>query len=401
MNEPRLQISDAMRAILDYPKFAGSTRMLVLETEYYFDKSWARAAEQLGWETASVSSAMVGGLTREQIAELFRTIGEFKPDFIITSNYAGMDSLGLFARFFEDAKIPYVSWFTDTPRMILYERVVHASRYAVAATWERGYTSHFEALGFEHVHYMPLATDPALFHGSPAREHQRNVAFLGTAMIDLAAEAWEKVEELPEAAAAVREAFDEGRVTREAFSRGVETIISPDVLTKCDARTRRHVELCLVYEATKRLRTELVRATEAFGVEAFGDTAWLQITPKANAEVGYFDDTADFYRESAINLNSTSLQMATAVNQRVFDCPAAGGFLISDDQSDLDELFDADEVVTYGSLEELTELIPRYLADGDARHTVIERAQRRIAAHHTVRHRLDTLETFLKARFAD
>jgi spore maturation protein CgeB len=299
MDEPRLEISNRLRRILDYPKFIGPTRMLVLETDYYFDKSWARAAEQLGWETAAVSSAMVGGITKKQIRDLLRTIGQFKPDFILTSNYAGMDALGLFARFFEDVKIPYVSWFTDTPRMILYERAVHPSPYAVAATWERGYTPHFEALGFEHIHYMPLATDPDLFNGAPSSVYKRPVAFLGCAMIDHAAEAWEMVEELPEAAKALHAAFDAGAVTRTAFSRGVETIIAPEILEQCDARTRRHVELCLVYEATKRMRIDLVRAAEPFGVEAHGDVSWLQVTAKADGDVAYFDSTPGFYRETA------------------------------------------------------------------------------------------------------
>jgi spore maturation protein CgeB len=92
--------------------------------------------------------------------------------------------------------------------------------------------------------------------------------------------------------------------------------------------------------------------------------------------------------------------MASAVNQRVFDCPSAGGFLISDHQADLDHLFEPDEIVTYRSLDELGELIPRYLAEPAERMAVVERAQRRIAAHHTIRHRLETLESYLRERFS-
>ena len=96
MAEKRLTITEGMRKFLDYPRFVGRTRMLVLETEYFFDGSWIRAAQSLGWETATVPSVMTGGLTREQIADLFQTIGSFKPHFILTSNYAGMDEKGMF-----------------------------------------------------------------------------------------------------------------------------------------------------------------------------------------------------------------------------------------------------------------------------------------------------------------
>ncbi len=401
MKEARLQITEGMRRILDYPRFAGPTRLLILKTEYFFDQSWRRAAEELGWAVASVSSVMTGSLTRNQVQDLFLAVGEHKPDFILTSNYAGMDTNGMFSMFFEDARIPYVSWFTDTPRMILYDRHVHCSPYSVAATWERAYIPHFRELGFEHVYYMPHATDPALFHGEPAREFERDLAFVGVSMIELAAEAWEKLDEsVPEVADAVRHAFAEDRVTRETFAEGVEAIIDPAVLAQCDIRDRRHVELCMVYEATKRNRCALAQRLVPHGIEVRGDTDWASILDRCEGQVGYFDDLAPFYRNTAVNVNTTSLQMKTAVNQRVFDCPAAGGFLVTDTQADLEELFDVDsEVVAYSSLDELEDKVRHYLDRPGERRTIVQNAQRRIAAHHTHRHRLESLEAYLKDLF--
>ncbi|MFA6242432.1 MAG: glycosyltransferase, partial [Candidatus Hydrogenedentales bacterium] len=361
MPERRLTISEGLRRILDYPKFAGPTRMLVLETKYFFDQSWMRAAHGLGWQTATVPSVMTGGLTREQVQKLFLTVGEFKPHFILTSNYAGMDDMGLFARFFEDAKIPYVSWFTDTPRMILFNAVIHSSPYNVAATWERAYIPHFGRLGFQHVLFMPHATDPDLFRGDPPTAWARNLAFVGTSMIDQAEDAWDKLRQAPEVRDEVARAFVEGQVTREAFAMGVESILDPGVLGRADESARRNAELCLVYEATRCMRVDLVRALSPFGVEAHGDLLWKRITDKAYGPVGYFTDLARFYRTTAINLNTTSLQMRTSVNQRVFDCPAAGGFLITDDQEDLNEFFEPDsEVVTFNTLGELKDKVTYY-----------------------------------------
>lgn len=401
MKEARLQITEGMRRILDYPRFAGPTRLLILETKYFFDQSWRRAAEELGWAVASVSSVMTGSLTRDQVRDLFVAVGEHKPDFILTSNYAGMDTEGMFSKFFEDARIPYVSWFTDTPRMILYDRTVHCSPYSVAATWERAYIPHFQELGFEHVLYMPHATDPTLFRGNFSLESERNLAFVGVSMIELAAEAWEKLDEsVPDVAKAIRDAFAQGRVTREAFAQGVETIIDPSVLAQCDKRDRRHVELCLVYEATKLQRCALAQRLVPYGIEVRGDADWAQVLERCEGQVGYFDDLAPFYRNTAVNLNTTSLQMKTAVNQRVFDCPAAGGFLITDAQADLEELFDPDsEVVTYGSLDELEDKIRHYLDRPGERQKIVQNAQRRIAARHTHRHRLESLECYLKNLF--
>lgn len=400
MPEPRLQLTERMRRYLDYPKFAGPIRMLILGTEYFFDQSWVRAAESLGWESRVVSSAMIGGLTKTQIGDLFTTLAEFKPDFILTSNYAGMDTLGLFSRFFEDARIPYVSWFTDTPRMILYERTVHTSHYSVAATWEKAYEPHFRGLGFEHVFPMPLATDPTLFNSPPATQWQRDLAFVGASMTGEAKEAWDILKDFPEIVSVLEDAFSTGAVTREAFAQGPEAIVGKALLAQCAPRERRHIELCLIYEWTRRCRESLVNALDPLGIEVRGDAHWQQIARNAGGGVGYYDDLAPYYRSTAVNLNTTSLQMRTAVNQRVFDCPAAGGFLLTDAQADLFGLFEEDEVAVFRSIEELKDKAEFFLRHPADRRGVVERAQARIGAHHTHAHRLESLATYLAERFA-
>jgi spore maturation protein CgeB len=402
MNQgPRLQLTDRMRRILDYRKFAGPVRMLVLETGYFFDQSWVRAAQSLGWRTAAVPSAMTGGLTREQIAALFNAIGEFKPDFILTSNYAGMDTRGIFARFFEDARIPYVSWFTDTPRMILYGREMHLSHYAVAATWERAYTPHFEAIGFQHVHFMPLATDPALFDAEPVDTFDRDLAFVGASMTGETAEAVEKHAHLPHVLEAAMRAFDEGRVTRENYAAGMTAILGDELLAPLNPSERRNVELLINYEATRRQREALARTLAPLGLEVRGDPHWRALTERAGGNLGYFDALAPFYRSTAVNVNSTSLQMRWAVNQRVFDCPAAGGFLITDNQRDMETFFEPDtEAVVYGSLDELRDKASFYLRNPAGRADIVRAARRRILAAHTHAHRLLGLEQFMKERYA-
>ncbi len=401
MAEPRLHITPRMRRFLDYPKFADKTRMLILGTGYFFDRSWLHAAESLRWETRTVPSAMVGAITQDQMKELFEALGEFRPDFILTSNYAGMDARGVFGRFFEDARVPYVSWFTDTPRMILYERTVHCSHYSVAAIWERNYEPHLRELGFPHVLFMPHATDPSLFGGRPALAFKRDVAFVGISMIEQAEEAWRVLEGYPEITQALKKAFRENRVTRESFAEGPESVLGAELVRQCQPRERRHLELCLVYEATRRMRHDMIKTLEPFGIEVRGDVRWSEITERVGGPLSYFEDLAPYYRSTAVNVNTSSLQMKTAVNQRVFDCPAAGGFLITDAQRDLEDLFDSDsEVVTYASLEELKDKVAYYLAHPEVQLAIIERAQRRIAAHHTHAHRLQTLETYLKSLYA-
>ncbi len=369
--------------------------------ELRFDKGWLRAGASLGWETAPVSSAMTGALTREQVEALFRTAGEFKPDFVLASNYAGMDVDGIFSRFFEDVRLPYVSWFTDTPRMILFGRKMHLSDYSVAATWERAYIPHLEQAGFRHVHFMPHATDPALFCGEPPETFERDLAFVGVSMVALTAEAIDKHAHVPHVLDAVRRAFELGRVTRERYAAGMPAILDGTLLAGLNESERRNVELLVNYEATRRQREVLARTLAPLGLEVRGDAGWQAYGVPAGGAVGYFDDLAPYYRGTKVNVNSTSLQMCYAVNQRVFDCPAAGGFLLTDNQPDMHAFFEPGrECVLYESMDELRDKAAFFLNHPEERAAIVRAAQRRIAAEHTHAHRLRALESYLKERFA-
>ena len=388
--------------MLDYPRFIAAPRVLILETQYFFDKSWLRAAESLGWTATTVSSTMVGSLSREDLATFFTTLAEFKPDFILTSNYAGMDAQGIIPRFLEDVRIPYVSWFTDTPRMILYNRELYNSPYSIAATWERAYTDYFKAIGFQHIHYMPLATDPTLFNAAPTTTHQRQLAFVGTSMAEQCAEAIEKFGHLPHVIPQVMQAFNADKITKETFIQGLECFLPSELLDPLNISERRNLELLINYEATRYQRECLGLALKDADLHVRGDVSWQRILDKDHVQgpLNYFEDLAPYYNSTAINLNSTSLQMPTAVNQRVFDCPAAGGFLITDDQADLYEQFDVlNEVVTYTSHDELIDKTAYYLEHPDERLAITQRARTRILNEHTHAHRLQGLEAFLKECF--
>ena len=216
----------------------------------------------------------------------------------------------------------------------------------------------------------------------------------------MAAEARAKHAHLPQVVAALEQAFAEGRIQRERFIEGLPALFEPELLTGLNESELRNLELFVNYEATRREREALVHSIAEFGLEVRGDSAWLEVHARVGGEVGYYDDLASFYRGTAINVNNTSLQMPHTVNQRVFDCPAAGGFLITDAQSDIADLFEEDEVVTYRTLDELRELVQRYLVDAGARKAIVLRAQARIRAQHTHVHRLRALEGFLRERFA-
>jgi spore maturation protein CgeB len=326
---------------------------------------------------------------------------EFRPDFVLTINMSGMDVSGLFARFFEDVQIPYVTWFVDDPRTILMERMDYASPYAVAFTWERSYTASLEAAGFPVVATLPLAVDPHVFNRPPKDTWEHPPSFVGNSMVSYAQHTWDGLRQWPDLAAAVQQSLGEGRVTRQRFARGLHELLAPSCVNSLNAEQRRHAEMTFFVDGTRRLRHAMASALVPEGAVMWGDDGWRVSFPSSGGLLRYSEDMPAFFGGCEVNLNSTSIQMETTVNQRVFDCPAAGGFLLTDYQPVLDELFDVErECAVYRSLDECRELLRFFRAHPYARREITERARARLLGEHTYAHRLRFMAGVLQERFA-
>ncbi|HPC16601.1 MAG TPA: glycosyltransferase [Candidatus Hydrogenedentes bacterium] len=402
MTARRLTLSRSLKAAMNYPKLAGPVpRLLVLESRYWLDTACANAARRLGWDVECVPVVAEGTLPREAVARLLRTLIEFRPDFLLSVNLGGMDVGGMFGGLFEDLGLPFVAWFVDDPRTIIMDRSCYATSRSLALTWERAYEPYLKSVGFPVVEYMPLAVDRSLFDAGPAETWTLPCTFVGNSMTAPAAQAWRKAAENTELADALKTALDTGRVTRETFAEGLAAILPEPLLSRLDAEFRMRAELALFTEATRRLRQCFIQALPGDAVCVFGDDGWDDIAQWRGGPVNYERDLAAVYRCSEINLNVTSMQMASAVNQRVFDCPAAGGFLLTDAQSSLMDLFDPDsEIVCYHSLDEAAALIREYRARPAKRKNIVQRARARVFNEHTYEHRLIDLEALVRAHFA-
>ena len=402
MDTPRLKISDRLRALMSYPKFQrAQPRILFLLSNYWLDVACAAAAGRMGWEVRSVPVSMIGIMPREQWRDLFLAISEFKPDFVLSINLSAMDEQGVLAALLEDLCLPHATWFADDPRTIIMDRQCYGGPQAVAFTWDAAYEEYLKGAGFAEVHVLPLAADETLFNAEPCEQPVHPPTFVGNSMRTFSQKEYVWFEDKPVLAACVKKALDEGRVTRNNFAAGLDAIIAPDMLAGMNADARRHVELYFFIEGTRRLRHRLVEALVPEGIHVRGDEGWRELYPdRAGTWLDYRNELPAYYRGCAVNLNSTSIQMPHTVNQRVFDCPAAGGFLLTDAQPALESLFDmGTEVAAYSSLEEARDMMRYFLGHPAARRPIIERARRRILAEHTYAHRLIQLTTALRVRF--
>lgn len=391
MPSARLNPGPALLSAMRYPRFAGATpRMLVLESRYWIDQACLRAADRLGWTVARAPVPLAGAMPGDTIAALIRTLAEFRPDFALTVNLGGMDEGGIFAELFDTFGVPLVTWFVDDPRTIMLDRDVYGAPSAVAFTWEPAYAEYLRAHGFPRVETLPLAADTALFDAPPREDPPLPPVFVGQSMAGFAASEWEWIAGRPALAIAVAEAFEAGRVDRVHFAAGLEAMLGPAAAT-LDPHERRHAEMYCFIEGTRRARAALIAALAPQDIIVRGDPGWAEVTPRHGPYVDYATELPGLYRDSVAHVNATSIQMAEAVNQRVFDGPAAGALVVTDEQPQLRVLFDPDEVAAYATPGECAECLARYRADPSARAALIRRAQARIRDRHTYGHRLQRI----------
>jgi spore maturation protein CgeB len=350
----------------------------------------------MGWEMARAPVANVGAMPREMLGALLEMLPAFRPDFALTVNLGGMDEQGILAEIFDTLGVPLVTWFVDDPRTVLMGRTVYATPLSIALTWERAYIPYLQSCGFPCVLPLPLAADLTWFNGTPVDSWQTAPSFVGNSMAEFSRREWDWIAGRPALALAVVDALESGRVTRESFAGDIRVLLGPAADT-FDADEVRQAELYFFIEATRRMRAEAVSSLAPLGLVALGDDGWRDVTPHHSPFVHYEQELAAHYRTCPVNLNLTSIQMATAVNQRVFDCPAAGGFLLTDAQQDLATLFEpGSESACFSTLTECADLLAHYLEHPEERIALVQRARARILAEHTYEHRLHAITAIVR-----
>ncbi|WP_029895389.1 CgeB family protein [Desulfohalovibrio reitneri] len=394
-----------------YAKFTGDTpRVLLISSRYFLMGEIMAACERMGVEhrflDLSASEGEDGEVGRADfVEELLRSVLEFKPDFVFTINHLGVDREGVLTDLLARLELPLASWFVDNPHLILYIYDNLTSPWTTVFTWDADNLDSLAELGFPNVRYLPLGTDVHRFRpdAPPGPDSWRSrVSFVGNSMVHKVARRLEVAAPPPE----LREAYPKiaaGFGGSEDWSvRAFMERSHPDFMPAFESlgTTERKLafETLVTWESTRAYRLACVRSTLPFTPLIVGDPYWKESLPgegsgwRYHSELGYYDDLPRFYPLSEVNFNCTSKQMKGAVNQRVFDVPASGAFLLTDHRRQMEDLFEPGrEVVFYTSPEEASELAARYLDDPAARARVAEAARQRVLAEHTYDHRLAEL----------
>lgn len=334
--------------------------------------------------------------------QLQRCIQLEKPDLAISVNMKGFDGDGILAEYTASQGIPLVCWFVDDPRPMLLHHKRYIQSNMIALCWERSYLPWLRTLLFCKVDYLPLGADPTIFKSAGANAAPSvELGFVGTSMggsflRDIMAKfMWDPMlAPLVEIAADLVCAAPDSPVDMAITNAAIKCNI---VFPFTDEFNNTWFASLVIHTASMKKRRKLAQTLAQRNLTIFGDPDdWREVLgdlPVAlKPSVDYRHQLCALYQRICIQVNSTSCQMPTAVNQRVFDVPLASGFLLSDDQSDMPELFDVGkEAVVYGDMNELVDKINFYNQNSNSRNAITAAATKRILSCHTYIHRLKTI----------
>lgn len=329
------------------------------------------------------------------LEEFILTAAEFKPDFIFTVNMIGFDIEGSFLQLLESLNLTVLNWFVDTPFGILIDEVKADYANILSLCWEKSFIKPFRSRFIKHkIEYMPYATMLTGREKLLNPEFENAIAFVGSSMF-YAVETWrqtaqittvlekafidfssDKLYQLPDALACFFLEFKINEMQQQTF---------------------------FYFLGSKLFRESMVTELNSennFAV--YGDSDWqktgiknLKLFPSLN----YYRETPQLFFNTAINVNITSPQMATAVNQRVFDIPGAGGFLLTDYRADLMELFDEGDVAFFKNEQELRDSANFYLSHDNLRREKAEKLKKYVLANHRYTNRLESIFAFLRKMY--
>lgn len=387
----------ALRRALGYARFGATPRVLLFDSGYLVVGDLADALEDLGWHLFRLATPKQGQGEGAFVRTLLEALVTQRPDYVLTVNHLGFDEKGALAGLLDDYDIPVASWFVDHPLPILGGAEGNATANVQLFCFERTALPWLTAQRYEEPVYLPTASNARYFVGNPSSgEASRALTFAGNSW-------WTKarLEPPPWARKAAR------ALCRDP--RGVDYVLQDRFRKRLSARKRPGsrdpyvVAQVVLAEASMLRRRGFAAALTPLGLCVHGDPHWREMVPDVDLAgmLDYEQALPALFASSAINANVTAAQMPTAVNQRVFDVPAVGGFLLTDAQEDALELFREDEeIVVYRSFDEAADKVRFYHARPAARASIAHAAQSAVNRFHRYTDRVAMIDEQMRRRFA-
>ena len=345
-------------------------------------------------------------------AEIVEQIRLFSPDFVFSFNYFPIVSLAC-----KKADTRYVSWIYDSPYVLLYSyTVIYPGNYIFL--FDKEQYLEFHQAGIPTIHYLPLAantdrlrrmTDRRLYEMSPWK-NKTDIAFVGSLYTEK-----HRFYERLEGISPYTRGYLEGIMAAQKQVYGcnfIQELMSKNIIddlmrimpmqpdpTSVESLEFLYAQYVINRQITATERTELLTAVgERFNYDLYTPDEKLFLPGAVNhGPVDYYDIAPYIFKNTKINLNITLRSIKSGIPLRAFDILGAGGFLLTNYQTDfMDCYIPGEDFIIYESKEDLLNKIDYYLSHEEERAAIARNGFERTAAHHTYKHRTKEILKYLE-----
>lgn len=334
--------------------------------------------------------------TEEQYLELEKSMES--ADFVITQNFSM-----IVAEVCHQKGMRYISWIYDSPQTAVYHKEAFYSTNYIFV-FDRTQLKRLKEIGLQNVYYQPLAANMAKtamlnISDEDIKTYGSDVSFVGRlykrdyyhgflrsldsdtlqnyqTVIEKMACKWEKGKSI----------FGKlGDTDQILYQKIMSYVEKPGDY----AMAHEYIAEVLIFAAAiaKAEREKVLKVLgNKFQTLIFtddliepGELPGVEIRP----EVSYDSEMFKVFFSSRINLNLTMRAIETGVPQRVFDIMSVGGFVMSNYQEEMEELFVPDrEIIVFHDMDEMMDKAGYYLSHEKKRVQIAMAGYKRVSSEY-------------------
>jgi spore maturation protein CgeB len=359
----------------------------------------------LGYEVIRVPSMMDSvDYDMEYASRLLKVLNEEHPDCVFSINF-----IPIISRVCNIHKIPYICWIVDSPCFQLYSDTI-ANPYNRIFIFDRDLYHQFYSKNPESIFHLSLASDLITSDSIEITpEHHKaydcDISFVGSLYSEKTR--YNSLTNLPDSIRGYVDALIDAQLQVFGYNFIADTL-SPEFVSQFKSYAawvplaedyeendlRIIADTYIGYKCTEQDRIRTLNALASrFNVHLYTQS---DTSPLENVHcMGPADSTKmmpHIMKCSKINLNLTNKPISSGLPLRIFDIMGNGGFVISNYQPEIPELFELDrEIVTYTSIPDLLEKTEYYLTHEEERLTIARNGYKKIKLYHSYTEKLSTI----------
>lgn len=372
-----------------------------------YEPDMINALNKSGVKVMEITAGMQGKKTgnEEIMSEVEKGIKEYNPLFVY-----GVNFYPVIADICNIYSVPYLCQTVDSPVLTLFSRsITHPTNRVFL--FDRAQYERFHKYNRDGIFHLPLASAVERFDkiiASISEEDNKSfssdISFVGSTyrekdpyalLTDISEYSKGYMDALIESTLRVYGYYPVGDALPDNVIKDVKLASGNrfpwyhKLVDDIDSYVVSHEYLAYHIAVEERVRT-LNELGRYFKVDMYtrGDTKGYD-NVNIHGEVSSLVEMPKVFNLSKINLNMTVRSIEKGLPLRCFDILGCGGFLMTNYQEEIEDMFViGEDLEAYGSIEELIDKCDYYLSHEDERIAIAERGYEKVKSHFTHYHRI-------------